>query len=447
MYKKAEKTINDIFYLRLSDKVIDKINIISIIVLMISLLIPRFISEIHYFRYNENIYNYLYIICIIPFIYVLLHNIKNRRVKYKLDFYLVILMLIVCLISTLLSSNFKISFMGSYIRKDGFLTIIFYALSYINATTLSNKKDILILINTFFIIGIIQTIFGFIQVYTPYNFINRKSFEHMAYGLCGNPNFYATLMLILSSLGLFICLFYKHTKFYIISTVISYMGLILAASSGPFFTFLLILLVLLIVLELNKGKLLNKLIIWLAIFVSLYAGINYSAIYVNKTYYHARVNESSTISWDINYLVGNAVNKITGKEIYIKTGNNNIDVGRIDIWRSAYQTSQDNLMFGVGLDNYSLIVKQGNRPIMVDKTHNVYLNILVTTGIFSLIIFVALIIILHIKVLTKKNVLSKILLIVFIGYNIQALFNINVIYVSFYYYVLAGIMVGLTEKS
>jgi len=67
------------------------------------------------------------------------------------------------------------------------------------------------------------------------------------------------------------------------------------------------------------------------------------------------------------------------------------NVGRLEMWQQAGQTSLEHLWQGVGLGNYSLLVDPNfgyRNPI---TAHNLYLDILSEIGIFALIIWLVLI--------------------------------------------------------
>src|SRR5574344_833467 len=437
MYKRIEKISNDIVKLNLPKSIIDKFTVFITYMLLFFIMLPRFIYEIVVSVSAENIFYTIYIIFLIPLLYIFIYNIKNKHMKYKLDFILATIFIIIAFISSLHSFNIYYSLFGTTGRKDGFATMLMYYLIYFNSKNIVNKKDIIKIFNAMFMFGIIQTLYGLMEAYLPDTIFTTKHYVHMAYGFCGNPNFFSTLCMTLSLLGLMLSLFDKdHTKYHIISTIIIYIGLVAAESSGPFLTFVLMLFILLIYIEIKRKDLLKKIIVWLAVFVSLYAVTNYSLIYINKDIYHLKVEENYTISGDINSTITSEF----------------IGSGRLSVWNEviSYIKRDNNIWLGSGPDGLSIyflagISDDGLVFFNIDKAHNTYLNVLATTGIFSFIIYMVLIIYMHKETIKSKNKLSHLLLFVFIGYNIQALYNINVIYVSPYLYVILGIMMGYIE--
>ena len=55
------------------------------------------------------------------------------------------------------------------------------------------KKNI---IKLFISIGIFQSTYAILQSYTDFSFIRRHSLKYMAMGLCSNPNFFGSYMVM-----------------------------------------------------------------------------------------------------------------------------------------------------------------------------------------------------------------------------------------------------------
>ena len=81
-----------------------------------------------------------------------------------------------------------------------------------------------------------------------------------------------------------------------------------------------------------------------------------------------------------------------------------------------------------------------------DKAHNIYLNIIAETGIFSFIVYLAWIIYYHIKTKKCQNKIMYLLLFGLISYNIQGILNIDVFVVMPYYLIIAGMLIGIGDK-
>ena len=94
-------------------------------------------------------------------------------------------------------------------------------------------------------LGIIYTIYGILQVYTNLSFIMHSKIPYMASSLCGNPNFFGSYMVMLTSYTFAMYMLEKEKKYFFLS-LIFFIGLCLASSSGPFISFIIIIIFLLI---------------------------------------------------------------------------------------------------------------------------------------------------------------------------------------------------------
>lgn len=456
--------INDILYLRIDKEKMDRFNFKLLVFYMFLWMLPSFMTELFKTYSPESAFYTIYAIFFIPLLYNVIYNIKNKYYKNKIDIIIFGIYMIFALISIFMSFNPYYAFFGSSGRKDGFLSLLFYFLLYLNARNIKNEEDGNKLLNIFFIHGMISTVFAFLESYLPCFMLTSKAYTHMGYGLQENPNFYASYMLMITLFGIYKCLFKEHNKFHIISTIIIYSGLILSHSTGPFMVFCLYLLLIIIYVLIKRKDLFNKIVIWMAIFVSLYGVLAYTSTYINKDAYHLYVEDRRTLQGDIGSMAWIMYQKaFDAEEMYSiedKNGNvdesnptvDNVTSNRFEIWKDTYNKAiKDHLWFGVGIDSMefykvSKFTKEsGFKMYAVDKAHNIYINMVAETGIFSLIVYLLWMFIYHKKVFKSKNSLAYLLLFGIIGYNIQGIFNINVIYVMPYYYILVGMMIGLTE--
>lgn len=462
--KKVEQIANDIVKLNLDKRVIDKFTCFVICLYTFLIMIPEFFYEVFENFAFERIFYTLYGMFMVPLIYIFIHNIKNKEHKKGIDFILITLFVIIAFISTLHSFNPYLALVGNDGRKDGFIALLIYYLLYANVRNIKDNKLIMRILDIFFIYGIVSTGFAFLEVYLPNTIFTAKHYIHMGYGLQANPNFFGSYTLLLTLLGLYISLFIKKDKFYIISTIIIYCGLVMSESTGPFITFIFMLFCLIIYILIKRRDLINKMIIYLIIFISMFFIVNYSLIYVNKNIYNLEVEDRSTISGDIKSLSETLLSYFNSKNNNPNNNSNNIVVDdsnivyeinkvsslRLMIWENVveYVKKDNNIWLGAGPDNLSIYYiadhdENGVHFFNIDKAHNIYLNILAETGIFSLIVYIMWIIVLHLKGIKEKNMYINLLLFGLIGYNIQGLYNINVIYVVPYYYIIAGMLIGL----
>lgn len=446
----------DILKLNIDKKYIDRFTIFIVYISMLFMIIPRYFIEVTGSNMAENIFNGIYLVFFIPYLYIFIYNIKNKYHKNSIDFILLTLYLIIVLISMIFSNNPFNSFLGSTSRHDGYLTLIMYYLIYVDSKNITDKNDVMKIIKIFIIYAIISTLYSFIQVYLPVNMFSAKYFGHMGYGFQANPNFFGTYTLLFTSLSLFISLFISDSKFYKVSTIIIFTGLVMAESSGPFFTFLLLFIGVIIYVLIKRKDLIKKVIIWLLLFIGLYVIINYSLIYVNQKIYNLNIDEHYTISGDIRSIIdikkNNTQNVVQTEHSELYDSFNNISSSRFMVSDDVidYIKRDNHIWLGSGIDNLNIYhlgsITDGKFNFwIIDKAHNIYLNMIAETGIFGFVIYISWMIVIVVKGIKSKNKYVYLLLFGLIGYNIQGIFNINVIYVMPYYYILTGMMMGLIE--
>ncbi|MEG2379578.1 MAG: O-antigen ligase family protein, partial [Bacilli bacterium] len=117
----------------------------------------------------------------------------------------------------------------------------------------------------------------------------------------------------------------------------------------------------------------------------------------------------------------------------------NIGNGRLEIWKNSIPLVKKYWLVGSGLDTFAKVYEQENN-IIHDKAHNIYLQMLITNGFFSLFLYLSLLLIIFIKCLKFKDPLVISLFIAFIGYSIQGFANISVINVAPYFFIIMGLL-------
>ena len=367
----------------------------------------------------------LYVCC--PFLLIIyIYDIFKNKRKLDIFDYILFGLFITGIISTIFAIEPKMSFWGSIYRHEGFVSIFTYYLLCMNWKVNGTKEDIKKIIKIILIIGIINSLYGLLQVYTKSNhilryYINRK----MAVGFCGHPNFFGTLMI--TCLGIMTC--YLLTEKITIKKIIIYLlfliSLINCQSTGPILTFVIMTIFLVIFYLVKKSLPLKKLILVIVLGL-LIPGIYVVTIYVNKNSFN------------------NSNCELCELQQTIMSGG----TGRIEIWTNTLDVVKDNWLVGVGYDNLHKAYSQDPTKLrIVDNAHNVYLHTLVSTGILGFIPYMMLLILTFIKGIKSKNKSMFVLFSGFIAYSIQAFTNINVVQVAPVYYVIIGLMLSINEKA
>lgn len=367
----------------------------------------------------------------IPFlIYIYIKNlIKTRKIdKFDILFYLLI---IIGILASIFAIDIKASIFGSVFRHEGFLAIIVYNLLFINWKRIGNKNDIKNILKIIIGVAIINAIYALFQVYTDLPFIERYKDWKIAVGFCKHHNFFGTL--IATSLGIMTCKFFQEKKLKILDLLIIFLlgiSLINCQSFGPLIGYLLGICFIIFFLMKKNNFYFKKFIMLFII------GILFTVGYL---YYENNYADGKCEICNINF--------------------GEIDNGRIKIWENSFDIVKENFITGVGYDNFIYAypnpvsenenivngIKVTTRSI-VDNAHNVYLNNIISNGIFGFIIYIILCILVFLEGLKSKDSFNYMLVSAFVVYSIQAFTNINVIEVTPIYYVIMGLILCENKK-
>ena len=131
------------------------------------------------------------------------------------------------------------------------------------------------------------------------------------------------------------------------------------------------------------------------------------------------------------------------------------------MWKNSLEIVKENVVNGVGYDNFHLAYYKGANlsavkfvsidgvtqavlkyPEIFDNAHNVYLQTLVSSGLLGFIPYILLCLFTFIKGLKTKDNLVILIFGGFVAYSIQAFGNINVLQVAPIYYVIIGLILS-----
>lgn len=439
------------------EKITNK-KILNIVTLCILILVPflKFFSmnlEMFGLMSNYDFINPAIILYIsVPFlVFIYIKDIIDKKRKLDIYDYLFYILVFVGIISCLFSINRILSIFGKDFRHEGFLSVLSYYLLLINWKENGNSEDIKKFIKFLVILAIINSIYALFQMYTNFDFV-LTYFDHdvkMASGMCGNPNFFGSL--IVTVLSIITCNFLidKQKLNYkkILLLIFLFVSLINSESTGPILTYIVFLIFLIIFLYIKKYRVLKRILVLFTIIIISYLTL----IPINN-----------------NFIVDKVGNKISKNETSISSIKNTIGSGgngRLKIWENTLDIIKDNPIVGVGFDNFELaypnpkipsgivmiatnkeVKPQINSYYVVDNAHNVYLHTAASTGLLGLIPYLLLCLFVFIKGLKFKSKLGILLLSGFVAYSIQAFANISVIQVAPIYYIIIGLILSLKEE-
>lgn len=419
----------------------DRIELIIFILLlsiMIGVPLIKFLSYILLLNnviMNSFSVNQVYILWFsIPLLIVFyIYNIIINSKKINYFDILIFILIFLGIISSIFAINKYLSIFGNTNRNEGLLSLLNYYLLFLNIKNLNNEKYKQIIIKTFITIGLFQFIYSVLQVYTNFDFIKHYSRPYMAMGLCGNPNFLGSYMLMLSLITL---MYYLLEGKYLFLSIIFFIGICIAESTGPLLGFLISLLFIIIYyFKIIKKK---NLIIIILIFVSTFYIVDYSLKYVQEKLYKNEI--------EVNYNINSEIkDSITSNKPV-----NEIANGRIKLWLDLLPYTKKYWLTGSGLDSIKLIYPVEENNLVYDKAHNIYLQTLLTNGLFALVTYLILCLIIFIKGLKFKDTFYIALFVAFIGYSIQGFANISVIDVAPYFFIIIGLLssnIKIKEKA
>lgn len=446
MYKLQQSNKLDIF----DSKINSLINaLIPAIMILIPLIFILYVLNIHGYIFPQNIFsfrlNYLYQYLFYLLGGVYIYKIIVRKVVITWNDIFLFIFMFMTIISTIFAFNTNIALYGYPNRYEGMYTLLFYCFLYLDCKLLDRKTNIKVLMKILVMVSIIHFIFAILQLTGLYEKIIFMYKSNTAIGLTENCNFLGSLMCLFSIISVGGYLLYSKKKdycFYLFFLVICYSTLLLANSSGPFLSFILTFLVMVIVLIIKKLINYQKLFITIILLVILYP----ICLYRNDTITPELKNNFQVISKII--FKNNSLGKITEELDEPHSEIRKLGHGRIRIWNNVWNSIKKRPFIGYGPDNLGLVYKFSSDDTKIaDKAHNIYLHIWVSSGLIALLSYILWLITTIFLGLKSKNNLVLILCFGVIAYSIQGIFNINVIEVTPYFYLTIGFMMFLINEK
>lgn len=404
---------------------------------------------------------------------LLLFNIKNFKLDKKDILLLIFLGLAV--ISTILSSNLKVSIWGQRNRHEGLLMFFSYAMLYFTCKKFynyENKKELLnILFYTFMAIGII----GIIQRYVTKGTINLFGtvynvkrwypiFNKQVNGTFGNSNFFGSFITIVLPISSYLFLTKGSKKAFILSLVM-FFNLISCTARSAWVAFIIGSIFFLIFLIKQKNKTYFKrtmvlLVCFIIIGTYLFGGFNTIKTKIENVKKQKIVQteaaEATNTKPAQKVVPTESQRKIAQIEREVKEATNSKSVikmgsGRIPIWKMTLKLITKKPIFGCGPDNLNdglhkyceeeVVDYFENHKVEVDKAHNEYLQIGATLGIPALIVylsFLSLILFPKMKIMFEDKTMF-IFVVAIICYLVQGFFNISTIGIAPLFWIILGL--------
>lgn len=371
----------------------------------------------------------------------------NKRFNFKthgLVLKCMVGLTIIGIINVLFSKYRMISLYGTRLRTEGLFTLVSYYVIFLAATVLREKKYRRMVLYLVLALGCFVAVLGVIQ-FTGLS--DMSAYPGMAQIPMRNPNFYASFAIMFTGVGMGGYFLYSEKSdvthpfrgwnrlLWFVFILLGYAACISAASTVAYVGLIMLLLLYLFLEIVSKRR---KFLPFLWLVVGLVAMI----VLFNLLKQGAVVNEITSV----------------GKQIKEEGSvfGNSVGTKRMLIWKQTLSLLPRFWLFGCGIEllidhcfegKYAL----GNHAF--DRAHNEYLNLWITEGIFALVIYLVFLFALFLPgiAMFMKNKktgevrhvgdeVSKIALFAFFGYIAQAFFNISVVQVAPYFWMICGLL-------
>lgn len=349
-------------------------------------------------------------------------------------------------ISTVFSVAPFASVFGSNVRLDGIITFGFYIITFLIAKNSKYVGSWLFI--TIIYTSLLVSIFGILQYYRidpiPVG-MYLVPIEGSAFSTMGNQNFLGSYLVLVIPVSLY-HYFINGKKFGLFAYGIQFLTLLCTNTRGAWIGAFSVLLIFLLLYKLNYGysKQFLKKVIY-TVFTSIIIVVFY------------------TVTTGDAFLV-RLLSIFIDFSKFIKKGDDSFSGGsnRIYIWQKVIELIKMRPIFGFGVETLGVVMDKFyktqtiivfGRYVTIDKAHNEYLHIAVSSGIPSLIAYLSFLYLELKKAFQrlKENPAYTALLSAVIGYLIQAFFNVQVINVYYLFFAYLGLISSNTafaiEKS
>ncbi len=451
------------FILNMKDQTIDRLPIVCAKVLIVLLLIGQAVPEViewglklmgkgqgYGYGFFNTPYICLAIVWVLSIIAVVIMCARDRFNKSKqiVPVVMISLLAVWILISTINSISPLDSFSGTYGRTTGFLTIVSCAFIYLVMTFLNNELNVRTILRTMVIASMVQCVWGLVQSLSQYFDAEVSFYENLnsvsLYNIClpsgfsGSPIFYAEYLCLMLGITLTLSSLEKSKLYTVMSMIYVFLMLDTHTVVGVLGAISIVLVTTIVwIVSKSEGK--NFLPIVLVIVVAV-AKVVFCVVSVGRYKFY-----DGCIMWqDSFYRIGS-----TGYFQTTSAGFNINDVSEVFayLWKFAIYYIKAFLFMGVGAD--CLIYTQSSvsedaisyAVNSFDVVYNDYLQIAVTMGIPTLILYIVLYVFCITKAIKRFNDsnIFKALTVTLIGYAIMVVFGYTSITVMPYLWLLMGI--------
>ncbi|MBR3841118.1 MAG: O-antigen ligase family protein [Erysipelotrichales bacterium] len=405
---------------------------------------------------NDYLAYSIYGLAIIDVIFIAVMLLLYSNIEFKWGTYewIFTVLIILEILSVINSVNKYISIWGTPGRNEGILMLLSYYTFFYLARFLKSDKSKYLLVNIFLGIGVVHCLYGVCQYFDffPNIVIENESYDYhkMVSGLTGNYDFMATYTIMLSLLTLGLFYYSSSIKKKVLYAICILLYLFTAILTKTMAVYL--------------GVGVGVIVFFLYMFITKKRHIQFANSYnISFPIVIVGVVAVSLLFFIINNDNNNSLLleiKDAFRQLFIVIKNGTIDDdfanGRGYIWVRIIKLLKEYWLFGVGVDallpvmSYYFDTYQ-NIGIMIDKAHNEFLQILITMGLPTLIVYLSFYFFVIkdalqrlVEIINKDSswvgepLYAGIFFVIF-GYLAQSFFNISVIDVAPFFWILIGL--------
>lgn len=346
---------------------------------------------------------------------------------------LVLIFVISCLISITLSETiFTRGFYGAFGRSTGFLTYLSLSILFLVSLNFSMRESFSRVINFFYLAAILNILYSVIAS-LGYDLITWNNTYNKALGTFGNPNFIASFM------GIFFGVHLSNFDRFRDSRKKLFLFFAICLSTG-YVVYL-------------SGSLQGYVLIGFGLLLNIFLRLHFDGNRKLSSKIFALISLTFGLIAILGVLQKGPLASILYKPSISFRG---------EYWQAAINMARDNIYFGVGLDSYGLYYRlyrdssAGVYPglnVTTDAAHNVVLDIFAGAGIFALLAYLGVILLIlkssfkYFRELKKFDPVFASLFIGWSSYQIQSIISINQIGLAVWGWVLGGCLVSYTRVN
>lgn len=337
--------------------------------------------------------------------------------------------------SIFVAQNKTVAFLGSAARRDGVLMFFNYVAIYLLARRSTMEEELVFkgLCVSACLISILALLQSY-QLDPPFLQLYSESWKGTAFSLMGNPNFLGTFLVLVIPLGLYFALEKKKWWGYLVYSLV-FLALLATRTRGSWIGGAFAFIAYFFLSREKKKGIQGFYRTWIA-FALLSAILLVFFIFTATFDFQQRLFSLFQDGFDV----------ISGDDDADQAGSS-----RVYIWKKTIGLIKRKPLLGYGVENMSYAMHQAYHDEIVadygtfrnwDKAHNEFLNIAVSSGIPSLIVYLGFLFAAFKKGFAQRfhSPHQAFLLAALLGYIVQSMFNIQMILVYYLFLAYLGLI-------